>query len=115
AIKLVKSEASAAARGAKYLKQHSNAATAATAAGQVALQYDWDLRTFTHTAGSATSSVQSSLIASLQSLLAGRSQNISILAGLLGGGDLSGTTASSAGGLLTGLLGAIPGEATSLS
>jgi hypothetical protein len=73
AIKLVKSEAGAAAKGVKYLKQHASAATAARAAGQVALQYDWDLRTFTHAANSASPSVQSSLIGSLQPVLSGRS------------------------------------------
>jgi hypothetical protein len=111
----VRSEAGAAANGAKFLKLHSNAATAASAAGSVALQYNSDLRTFTSLVHASAPSVQPSLVSSLQPVIAGRSQAISILTGLLGGGSLTGSSATSIGSLLTGLLGAIPGETTSLS
>lgn len=113
AVSAVRKEASAARADAHYLRSHASAKTAAQAAGVVALQYDWDVRTFTSLIDTASPSVQPVLAGSLPSLLSGQTDILGLLSSLTGA--LSGSSATGAQTVLTGLIGSLPTEIGSLS
>ncbi|MHB8659545.1 MAG: hypothetical protein ACYC91_16660 [Solirubrobacteraceae bacterium] len=112
-VATIRSQAASAGRDAKYLSSHASARTAAQAAGLVALQYDWDLRSFTKLLGSPAPGLQPVLAQALTPVLTGRSQALGMLCGATG--QMSGAAASGAGGMLAGLLEATPTEIGSLS
>lgn len=113
AVAAVRKEAAAASADAHYLRSHASAKTAAQAAGVVALQYNWDVQTFTKLVDSSSPSVQPVIAGSLPTLLSGQTDILGLLSTITS--SLSGTSATDAGAVLTGLIGSLPTEISSLS
>src|SRR5580658_1526558 len=108
-----RADVAAAAHQARWLHARSNASTSAAAFEAVATQYNSDVKTYTSMVTTTTGSLQTLIAEALAPAIAGRSQALAFLGQL--DPSLPVSAAGTATSTITGLVGSLPSEITSLT